>query len=108
MVVIDVRGETMQEFDKPPNMAKAEYLKEQYKNWKNINGLMARLAGEGLYGAQSHAFTLLTMALEEDLPATDELRVPFLREVIRQHLPIAATYIMCCGSQLYDCVLGEF
>jgi hypothetical protein len=34
--------------------------------------------------------------------------MPFLREVIRQHLPIAATYIMCCGSQLYDCVLGEF
>jgi len=80
---------------------------EEFKKWKNINGVMALMSNEVLYGGAYHALTCLALALEQGDSITRKTEKA-VKTQLEIHLPVAALWVTTSAPYLYKmCVINE-
>jgi len=73
---------------------------EEFRKWKNINGALAIMSNEGLYGGAYKTITCLALALEHDDAMTRKTKEA-MKTRLEIHLPVAALWVVTSTPYLY-------
>lgn len=73
---------------------------EKLHRWKNLNGLIAHLTNEEIYGGLYRALTSISMSLESDDKKT-------IKTIVASLVPTAAIWFVLCGPKIYNACQEE-